>query len=198
MTMRYLPLITAALLASLTLSACQTLVRESIPGDWIEVVPGSTLRLNQPVQIPQGQARAFFATGRSRAAGASQDASCALEVRRIDQDGIQTVAAGEIRITRVQNYVALVSQRDPRRTQDGQVRFQLAEHADSGGSQMVRFGYHFWLDDTNHPNLMRLTCLGRLDDPAYTRPPTLVEIQAALGDLATLNLGPAGADSEPR
>jgi hypothetical protein len=34
-----------------------------------------------------------------------------------------------------------------------------------------------------------MTCLGRLDDPAATRPPTLAEIRALLGELGTLELG---------
>ncbi|WP_245537402.1 hypothetical protein [Thiocystis violascens] len=75
----------------------------------------------------------------------------------------------------------------------GKAQFQLAGHDDSGGSPMVRFGDHFWRDARQDPNLMRLTCLGRHDEPASTRPPTLVEIQAVLGDQATLELAGAAA-----
>ena len=108
--------------------------------------------------------------------------------RRLDPDEIQTIPAGRYGITRVQNYVALVSRVDRPPGADGKIRFQFASHGDSGGSQMVRFGYRFWLDDRQNPNLMRLTCLGRHDDPASTRPLALVEIQAVLGDRATLEL----------
>lgn len=59
---------------------------------------------------------------------------------------------------------------------------------------MVRFGYHFWLDDGQDPNLMRLTCLGRLDDPAATRPPTLREIQAVLGEQARIERAAPSAE----
>lgn len=173
-------------LCCLLLWGCEARVRESVPGPWVEIPPGSRLVLIEPVAIPQGRARAFLGRGR---AGTSQDASCALEVRRIEHEGIQTVAAGAITITRVQDYTALVSRQDPRPALDSGPRFQLASHGDSGGSQMVRFGYHFWLDTHHDPNLMRLTCLGRLDDPASTRPPTLAEIQSALGDQARLELG---------
>ncbi|NEX21104.1 hypothetical protein G3480_12410 [Thiorhodococcus mannitoliphagus] len=172
------------------LAGCKTLVRESVPGDWVEVPPGSAVRFNRPIEISPGRARAFLTTGSALAEGTS----CAVEVRRIDHEKPQAVAAGTYQITRVQNDLALVSKvDDPSR---GAVRFQLAGHGDSGGSQMVRFGYHFWLDDGQDPNLMRMTCLGRLDDPAYTRPPTLEEIRAVLGDQATLEL--AGQPVEPK
>lgn len=176
------------LLMALILGACERRVRESVPGPWVTIPAGSALRLNQPVAIPRGRARAFFVGGRSRTSGASQDASCALEVRRIDHDGVQTVSPGLFRITRVQDYVALVADRGPSPGGSGGIRFRLAEHADSGGSQMIQQGYHFWLDNSGEPNLMRLTCLGRLDDPAYTRPPTIAEIRTALGELATLEI----------
>ncbi|MFB1490715.1 MAG: hypothetical protein AADX98_27220, partial [Thiocapsa sp. C3-3m] len=114
--------------------------------------------------------------------------SCVLEVRRIDEQVTQSIPAGEIPITRVQNYVALVSSRVPTPAPGEGVCFQLAGHGDSGGSQMIRPGHHFWLDDSHDPNLMRMTCLGRLDDPAYTRAPTLAEIRAVLGDVATLKV----------
>lgn len=178
-------------LTVLLLGACQTLVRESVPGDWVEIPPGSALRLNQPIQIPPGRTRAYLGAGRTTASGTS----CAIEVRRLDPDESQTIQAGRYAITRVQDYVALVSSVDRPPGADGNVRFQLASHGDSGGSPMVRFGYHFWLDHRQDPNLMRMTCLGRHDDAASTRPPTLVEIQAVLGARATLEL--AGAATMP-
>jgi hypothetical protein len=174
------------------IGGCQTLVRESAQSGWVEVPTGSTLTLNQPVSIPPGRARAFLVDRGARNAGGG-GTSCVLEVRRIDDEGTQIIPAGEIPITRVQDYVALVSARTPTPGLSGGARFQLAGHGDSGGSQMIRPGYHFWLADSRDPNLMRMTCLGRLDDPAYTRAPTLAEIRAVLGDLATLEVAlPAG------
>jgi hypothetical protein len=171
----------------LLIGGCQTLVRESAETGWIEIPAGSTLTLIRPVTIPPGQARVFLSDRGARGAGGG-GTSCVLEVRRIDDEGTQSIPAGEVSIIRVQNYVALVSARVPTPLTGEGVRFQLAGHGDSGGSQMVRPGYHFWLDDSHDPNLMRMTCLGRLDDPAYTRAPTLAEIRAVLGDVATLKV----------
>lgn len=177
-------------LLALVLGGCQTLVRESTQTGWVEIPPGSTLTLNRPVSIQPGRARALVVDRGSRGGDGT---SCVLEVRRIDSEGIQNIPSGVIPITRVQNYVALVSSRVPEPSPIAGVHFQLAGHGDSGGSQMIRQGYHFWLADSHDPNLMRMTCLGRLDDPAYTRAPTLAEIRAVLGDLATLDVVlPAG------
>ena len=164
MTSRSLIRYTTIGLTVLLLGTCQTLVRESVPGEWVEIPPGSALRLNQPIQIPPGRTRAFFTSGRASAI----DASCTIEVRRLDPDERQTVQAGRYGITRVQDDVALVSSVERPSGADSQVRFQLAGHGDSGGSPMVRFGDHFWLDARQVPNLMRLTCLGRHDVPAST------------------------------
>ncbi|WP_296805615.1 hypothetical protein [Thiocapsa sp.] len=182
-------LIRSAVLGGLVflIGGCQTLVRESVETGWVEIPAGSTLTLNRPVTFPPGRARVFLSDRGARGAGGG-GTSCVLEVRRIDDEGTQSIPAGAIPITRVQNYLALVSGRIPTPGPGEGVRFQLAGHGDSGGSQMIRPGYHFWLDDSHDPNLMRMTCLGRLDDPAYTRAPTLAEIRAVLGDVATLTI----------
>jgi hypothetical protein len=172
---------------ALLIGGCQTLVRESVETGWVEIPPGSTLTLNRTLSIPPGQARVFLSDRGARGAGGG-GTSCVLEVRRIDAEGTQSIPPGEIPIIRVQNYLALVSSRVRTPGPVEGVRFQLAAHGDSGGSQMIRPGYHFWLDDSHDPNLMRMTCLGRLDDPAYTRAPTLAEIRAVLGDVATLKV----------
>ncbi|NCA69852.1 MAG: hypothetical protein EOM91_07050 [Sphingobacteriia bacterium] len=178
-----------AILATLSMiTGCQTLVRESIPGDWVEIPPGSHLRLEQAVLIPAGRARGVIGDRR-----AADGTSCVIEVRRLDHEATQRVAPGRYRIMRVQDDMALVSG-PVWPPGHGPVRFQLAGHGDSGGSQMVRFGYHFWLDDGQDPNLMRLTCLGRLDDPAATRPPTLREIQAVLGEQARIERAAPSAE----
>jgi hypothetical protein len=187
MTPRTLVRSTAFGLLAVLLGGCQTLVRQSADSGWVEIPPGSTLTLNRPVQVQPGRARVFLMDRGSPAARES-GTSCVLEVRRIDDEDIQTIPAGTVEITRVQDYIALVSSLVPTPTLDRRVRFQLAAHGDSGGSQMIRPGYHFWLDNSQDPNLMRMTCLGRLDDPAYTRAPALAEIQSVLGDVATLQI----------
>ena len=173
----------AAILLGPMLAGCATLIQDTGKGRWIGIEPGSTLTLHRLVQVAQSRTRVFFVNGRARNAGASYQTACALEVRRIDHDWPQTIPAGLYRIDRIQNYWTEVA--DAR--QPGAVRFRLAEY-DGGGQPLIQTGFHFWFNEADSPNLMRLTCLGVLAEPAAAYPPTLQEIAAALGALATIEV----------
>jgi len=71
------------------------------------------------------------------------------------------------------------------------VRFRLADHdggnGGEGGYSMIRTGYRFHLSGPDR-DVRRLTCPGVLADPAFADPPTLAEIAAALGGVATLRV----------
>ena len=54
---------------------------------------------------------------------------------------------------------------------------------------MIYEGYHLWLESSSQPNVMRLTCRGVIDIPWQARRPSIAEIRAALGEIATLSLG---------
>jgi len=76
----------------------------------------------------------------------------------------------------------------------GAVRLLPAGHdGGGGGSPMIQEGYHLWLAGGKDPNVMRLTCLGMLDEMWRVRPITLDEIRRALGAVATLEVAAAGA-----
>ncbi|HYN77079.1 MAG TPA: hypothetical protein VES73_04715 [Lamprocystis sp. (in: g-proteobacteria)] len=178
--------LTAMLLLAALLAGCVPVeLREDAAGGWTPIPPGSTLTLNRSVQIPQDRARVFFLSGQVRPAGANNGPSCGLEVRRIAREGAQTIQPQTFKITRVQNewtQVALLQRAAP-------VRFQLAQATDggSGGTAMIQEGYHLWLSGAD-ANVMRLTCLGMLDDMWRARAITVAEIRAALGSVATLEI----------
>ncbi|WP_295577513.1 hypothetical protein [uncultured Lamprocystis sp.] len=159
-------------------------VREDAAGGWAAIPPGSTLTLNRPVQVPQDRARVFFLSGRVRPAGANTGPSCGLEVRTMSREGAQTIAPQTFRIVRVQNLWTEVA----RLQRPGPIRFQLAQATDGGGgTPLIQEGYHLWLSGAD-TNVMRLTCLGMLDDMWRARAITLEEIRAALGTVATLEI----------
>jgi hypothetical protein len=183
------PLRAAAWLAlvstlALLLAGCAPQLREYETGPWVEIAPGGTLTLHRDVPVRRDRARVFLRGGRLSPIGASLGPSCGLEVRTIDRDGTQQIPAGTWRITRIQNYWAEVAEVPER----SRVRLRLADAPDGGGNPMVQEGYHFWLEGGPSDNLMRMTCLGMLDDLAEAVPPTLVEIDSALGRIATLEL----------
>jgi hypothetical protein len=138
--------------------------------------------------MPPGRTRVFFVNGRVRTSGATYDTSCALEVRRLDRERARPIAAGRFRVKHAQPYwtelAALPNPAAP--------RLRLAGHDGGNGNAMIRTGYQFELRGSD-PDVRRLTCLGALADPAFADPPTLADIDQALGNLATLTTG-AGAD----
>ncbi|HBG96490.1 MAG TPA: hypothetical protein DDY14_14495 [Chromatiaceae bacterium] len=161
-----------------------TLIQDTEQGSWVDIAPGSSLTLNQDIRIAQDRARVFFVNGRARNFGASYQPSCALEVRRISRDGPQVISARSIGIDRIQSDWAQVVHigRQPA------ARLRLVGHGGGdGGDAMIQTGFHFWLDDSRDRNLMRLTCLGILANPALAYPPTLADIRIALGRIATLD-----------
>lgn len=180
----------AQILMCAMLAGCQPVqVREDAAGTWTPIPPGSTLTLNQPVQVPQDRARVFFKGGRVGSSGANLGPSCGLEVRALSRDGPQTVESGTYRIDRVENYWTQVAWNEP----PGTVRLRLATAESGGGSPMIQEGYHFYLSGGPDPNVMRLTCLGMLDDMWRSRAITLAEIRKSLGAVATLELAGPGS-----
>jgi hypothetical protein len=176
------PILLPALLGALLLAACQPVsVRESAAGPWAPLPEGSTLTLTQTVPVPQDRARVFLLGGRLAPQGASIGPSCGLEIRTISRDGPYRIAPGTYAIERVQSVWTSVALR----ARPGDVRLRLASAPDGGGNPMIQEGYHFWLAGPD-ANLMRLTCLGRLDDIAWSEPPTLEEIRSALGRVARI------------
>jgi hypothetical protein len=179
----------AVILAVATLFAggCRTFIKDAPEGRWIGAEPGGSLTLNRTVPMPQGRTRIFLVNGKARRNGASYQTSCALEVRQIERDRDRKLAPGRYRITRIQQYWTEVAAVGPDR-----VRFRFAGHGDGGdGQSMIQTGYRFYLAGDN-PDLWRLTCLGVLADPPWADPPSLAEIQAALGPVATLDIRPQG------
>jgi len=57
---------------------------------------------------------------------------------------------------------------------------------DDGASQMFE-GYHFWLQSQKQPQVLRMSCYGVFEEPGWLRPPTLLEIRATLGDIASIS-----------
>jgi hypothetical protein len=166
------------------ITGCQPLIKDRPSGHWVALAPGGSLTLHQPVTMPAGRTRVFFVNGRVRTSGATYDTSCALEVRRIDRERSRQIAAGLFRVTRVQPYwTQMAAVPNP---ETPVVRLAGHDGGDGGdGNAMIRSGYQFDLRG-NDPDVRRLTCLGALADPAYADPPTLADIDAALGTVATL------------
>jgi hypothetical protein len=172
-----------ALSAAALSTGCVTMMQDESDGTWIRVPAGGTLTLHRDITIPIARTRVFLVNGKARRSGASYNTSCELEVRTIDRDRARSIAAASIRIDRVDPYWTEFA----RRADESASQLRPASQDGGDGNQMIRSGYRFTLSGED-PEVKRLTCLGVLDDPAFAYPPTLAEIRAALGSLATLEL----------
>ena len=169
----------------LALVGCSSLAWQDGDGAYSRVPVGSVVRVERRIPIERDRARAWLRGDRVSMGSGSNRPICGIEVRQLDRDAVQYVQPGEFRVRRVQNMWTEVVLVPPAR--DGQVRFRLADMG-GGGTPMIYEGYHLWLESEDQPNVMRLTCIGIFDEMWEARPPTIEEIRASLGRLATLEI----------
>lgn len=156
---------------------------------------GMQLIVERPLEIPAGQARLFFQDrgpvdpgSLARGRYDLYRPHCALEIDSVDHAGF-AIQPGRFLVTRVErSVVSVVLLSSPRLA-------ALSAGWGSWYSRSDRFhdGYHFWLHSDEQNAVRRLSCYG-----VYARwpdlfPPTLQEINNALGDAATLG-GPVVGD----
>jgi hypothetical protein len=152
-----------------------------------KVPEGSVIALHQALELRPGTTRTWLQFG--QAVGSSFDRyapNCNFESWTIDHDRSRKILPGAFVVRRIQNVREEVVRVDaPRRF----AALRLADGGiDGGGPSMVYEGYHLWLENPQQPDVRRLTCRGAFADPWEAYPPSIEEIRAALGQLATLRL----------
>ena len=175
------PIITAVF--ALTLGACQqsSTVREASSGSF-QQLQGANLVLNQPIRVSAGKARVFVQDGEVRSGHNSYKPHCAFEIKSVQHDGV-AIDAGTFPITRVQGSLQQVVSAEPLQT----ASLQLAGMDGGGdGPSSLYLGYHFWLSSVGQPEVRRMSCYGIYAEPQDAEPPTLQEIQQALGSVAEI------------
>lgn len=164
------------------LSACATPVRdESVAGYRLPV--GTAVVLHQELALPAGHARVFLQQGRV-VAKHHLDAyrpHCNFEQRAVS-DGTAAIAADRYTITAVSEGEDFIVQR----RSFTYAALRLADD-DNSPSQVNRY-FHFTLAAPRQPGVMRLTCHGGFDLPGRAQLPTLADMRAALGGVATVAL----------
>lgn len=177
------------LLVGVFLAGCQQSsgVRDAQSGGYLPL-QNATLVLHQSVEVAAGRARVFFQDGGLAGPGGlgrgtynSYRPHCALEIDSVKHSGF-VINPGTFGISLVQRSIESVVSADEIRV--------AAWPALAGryGRNSDRFhdGYHFWLVSSDQPMVRRLTCYGVFARPSDLFPPTLDEINAALGDVATV------------
>jgi len=149
---------------------------------------GARLLIEQPLTVPAGQARVFLQDGGvvgERGLGRGRydlyRPHCALEIDSVDHDGYP-VPAGSFQITRVERSTVSVVRWEGLQL----AASSLAFGPWTGRSNLFHDGYHFWLAADRPTQVRRLSCYGvyaRLPD---LYPPTLGEINRALGAVGAI------------
>jgi hypothetical protein len=141
------------------------------------------LRINQTLTVPPHWARVFVqAGGVVSYSGVNQYYPfCYVELRRPTASS-QEIKPGRFRVVQARQNMESVVQARP---------LQLAGVQIAGGGFVSDQTYllALVLDSTEQPEVARLVCAGGFDVPALARPPTLEQINQALGDLGRLTLG---------
>lgn len=171
------------ILSGLLLSACSSWVP-----DYSDQDSGYRLVLHQPLTVAAGNARVYLQGGKMLPSlGFNQYAvSCNLEIRKLSEQP-QTIEADTFVVTRVQHLMEEVASWQPVVL----ASLTLAGADVDSSPADIFLGYHFWLHSEGQPDVLRMTCRGVFSEPWNAQYPTLGEIAAALGDLATLDTGTA-------
>lgn len=169
---------------------------------WVAPPAGSTLTLHQPLTIRPGAARVWIGRG----APSDFAVQCNLEVRTLDRERPQIIRPDRFTIERTQRFTTTVERRPsaPPATRyarhDPDATSVLAGFAMWGrlgwwadyddGPTRVFEGWHWYVASDRQPDVYRLNCRGPYADPWEALPPSIDEIQRALGDVMTLDLAP--------
>ena len=151
------------LLFALFLAGCQTTATTDVNSLWFKIRPGSTLVLNQPVEIPAGEAHVDLQNGRLAGSVDEYIVNCSLDIENL---GPHTVSTDTFQITDASDSQEWISQPD-----------------------IMRFYKVLRLRSERQPEVLKLVCQD-WDGPLMGRPVTVGEIQQAVGAYFSFKFAP--------
>jgi hypothetical protein len=166
----------------IALSACQSSMVITDDTRMFAAGQGSSLKLNQYVQIPAQKARVYFQLGKPVLADQLDKFKpwCELEIKTL-KDTTQTLAPDLFTITKIDNDSQFIEQ-----------NLDVGRGVAAFGSQaydLVPYATLMYVQSTNQPDVLRLICV-RKARPATQGYPTLREMRAVLGDFIHLDIRP--------
>jgi len=175
---------TLILVTPFLLAACaQSAVRDPA-SPYYRVPVGSQITLNQPLEVRPGHTRVFVQHG---AVTGFSDLdqywpSCSFEVRELKQ-APQQIVSDNFSVVKVQwGETQIVGQPHLQMAGLSLVSFVGFD----GGEPLVARYYDIWLSSDRQPNVMRMRCFGSMADLSEADLPLFIEIEAALGPIATI------------
>lgn len=173
---------TLLVLVAAVLAGCATpMLDATLPGYRLPV--GTAVVLQRELAVPTGHARVFLQQGRvvEKHRLDIYRPHCNFEQRAVS-DGTAVIVADRFTVTAVSVGEDFVVQRRAY----VYAALRLAGDDDSPG-QVNRYLHHRLASD-RQPEVMRLTCHGGFDLPGLAQLPSLVDMRAALGEVAVIEL----------
>lgn len=177
-----LNLLTFFALSALLVACSQPSLKD--PGSrFYRVQEGSRITVNQPLGVPGGKTRVFLQRGAVTSfSDLDQYApSCSFVVWHLRQEP-QSIQPDSFTVQRVTLGETEIVALPGARTVAG--LFPLS--AWDGGEPLVARYYDHWLASDRQPNVRRLRCYGAMADLSEAQLPLFIEMEAALGEMATL------------
>ena len=167
------------------LSACGPMTIKDAATQTFVPIEGWVLELHQEVTIPPNRTRLFFQGGRVSNGINEYEPHCQLRVRPISTQP-RPVHPDRFRIDKAFGEVDSIVSNGPVRLAAAGSAVVMGGGGDGDGpGQLIHF-FYLGLHSERQPDVSYLVCGGPLNDPAFSRYPTLQEIRASLGDYATL------------
>jgi hypothetical protein len=166
------------------LIACQVGLNVRAGGALFHELSGAEFILHRDLTITPGHVRVMFQDGVLAHAASEYEPHCEIEVMKLSEVP-QTVPAGRYRIARVRGDIHYVRQPQPRPMLAALGDLTLATDS---SSEWYMHAYHMTLHSDTHPEAPILICGGAYNYPFHAAYPSLEEMQAALGEYATLKL----------
>lgn len=151
------------MLLMLLLAGCQTTATTDVNSLWFKIRPGSRLVLNQPVEIPAGEAHVDLQHGQLSGGVDEYSVNCHFVIENL---GPRTVRPDSFLITDVSDSQEWISQPD-----------------------IMRFYKELRLKSDQQPEVLKLVCQD-WDGPMLGRPISVGEIEKAVGAYFTFRFAP--------
>lgn len=174
-----------ALLALCALAACKPLSTYPVDSPWYQPPPGSKWVLNQAVDIPPDGASLRFQFGRIVGGVQEFEPNCVFVLSTV-KDTPQRIEPDTFVVTKVRSGSSLYTAAWRRAPRAMPVRV-----SDDIGTVRFYFKTEMFLRSEKQPQVLMLTCQHAWDtgtDFRYERPPTVAEMQQAVGAYFTLKL----------
>lgn len=175
-----------ALFVPLAVAACQPLSSYPIDSPFYQPPPGSQWVLNQAIEIPPDGATLRFQFGKIAGGVKDFEPNCVFELKTV-KDTPQHVEPDTFVVTKVRSGSSIL--RAAREPAAGLMNASWG--GDSRGTIRYYFKTEMFLRSEKQPNVLMLTCQHAWDTGSsfqYERPPTIAEMQQALGGYFTLKL----------